>query len=279
MTMQGPGSHTVMADAQFTNAFIMLPYKNFEDTYQGIPATTPLYLTEGGDARDSLAGQPGYDPELQKGLAVPLGSRVLLWLPELVYIATASPLVINGYQYSFTWRLRNVFDYRQDRRHYHFPKQVPGVADATVSPAADRVVIPAANNSVVYVQPEPGAFLERAVQNARSEDIRVLGSNLPLAVAPGGVPATNDMTVQQGIQDPAVTTTARTPGFLVHELQAVGDELLVAIRRVPSDDGSPANWDFTDAGGTDEQVSDFYGKGRGTPVPDRGVYAFTGTSP
>jgi len=61
-------SQTVLADAQFTNAFVLQPFAGFEDTYQGVNAGNPILLTEGGEPRDSLAGESGYAPNLGRGL-------------------------------------------------------------------------------------------------------------------------------------------------------------------------------------------------------------------
>ncbi len=82
---------TVLADAQFSIARILRPYTNFETQYQGQPVDRRIMLSEvvngpGGEARDDLAikGQTGIDPELARGLAVPMGARVLIWFPKIL---------------------------------------------------------------------------------------------------------------------------------------------------------------------------------------------------
>lgn len=273
------GSVTALVDAQITNAFILGTYTNFQTRYNGRSSRLPIYFSELGEAKDELAGDPGYSPQLQRGLPVPMGAKVIVWLPKLFYLQASSPAVINGYVYSFTWRLRNVFDFRKspNRKHYHFGQQTPGVPDTNAAVGQqERTALPAANQSVTYVQTEPSSNLVRAVQNVREEDLRTLGLNLSNGISPDSAVApgtTTFMDISQGLFDPAVTTTGTQPSFLVHEMTALGDELLIGIRR---EDANPSDWDLA-AGGTDVQILNFFGTGLGTVRKERGVYVFTGT--
>lgn len=268
-------AENVLADAQFTTAFSLQPFKNFEDIYQGVSAGTPIMLTEGGEALDSLAGRPGYAPNLARGLPVPLGARTVLWIPKISWVDPGATSGFNGYIYSFTWRLRNVFDYRnkEDRPHYHLGRQTPGINDTTVVPPSPRVVVPASENSVVYVQPEPGTNIVRAVQNQYSEDINAKPSaSLPLPLSPVGGAAT--LAIEQGISDPAALP--QTPSYQVHELQALGDELLIGLYRVTNT--GEANYQFG-LGGADRQLAVLFGDVLTEDRLDRGIYVFAGSAP
>lgn len=232
----------VMADAQFGIVRTLRPYKGFEQDYEGQPANTPLMVTEGGAALDSLAAQkePGYAPNLIRGLSVPLGARVLIWVPSnMFYSAGEGPL---PYKWLFWWRYRSLADFRRARNPYHLSRQGEGVPDTNApSGSQKRVVVPAATQTVIYNQPDPVTPLVRVAQTARFEDIQFGGVSLPNPLVPGGA----EGAVQQGILDPSVESEATRPGWQIHELQAEADELLIGVFRDPD----PATWDFetTDA--------------------------------
>src|SRR5271154_5270739 len=123
---------TVLADAQYGVVRILRPFAGFEATYTGkSTGGNPIAFTQGGLPLDPLAGQPGYAPTLLRGLSVPIGSRILLWIPAI-------EAVVGGvgvpYSYSFAWRYRSVFDYRQNRGPWHYAKQAAGVPDTTAPP-------------------------------------------------------------------------------------------------------------------------------------------------
>jgi hypothetical protein len=271
---------TVMADAQFGVTRILRPPSGFEAIYQGQPATTPIYLFQNGDPLDPFAGQAGYDPNLIAGLSVPFGARLALWIPNIFYVDDDVPPVFPVYEWIFIWRLRNVFDFRNSplRIPYHFP-QVEGPIDTSFVPAQARVTLPAAYNTITYIQPEPvSATLPdslRAVQKARAEDIKfgtvaLSGPLLDLALTEG--------VVQQGVQDPGVTADAIRPRFMVHEVQALGDELIVAVRRSAT---NVPNWGFAGVfpANADVVFSQILGNGTGQEFPFNGVYVMPGTSP
>lgn len=123
----------VTADAQFGIARILRPWNgalSLTGPYEGQPVSTQIMLTEvltspGGAPLDPFAetGSAGYASNLIKGLDVPIGSRVILWLPAI----QSGGIVDFRYSWSITWRLRNVYDYRNARMPFHFPKQGEGV--------------------------------------------------------------------------------------------------------------------------------------------------------
>ena len=269
-------SQNVLADAQFGIVKILRPYAGFDSqvggasgAYQGKPGGVPIMFTEGGMALDQQAGKPGYDPNLLRGLSVPLGSRLLLWLPEIETTQANAT-----YQWAFFWRLRNTFDFRTSRIPYHYPKQGLGVSDTSSGSALARVVIPAANHVSIYngVEPLAGSFLP-AAQNIHAEFLatRALLPSQPL------LPNGNSGAYQQGLADPGgfFGSLAFLPAYQPFEIQTLGDELLLGLVK-----GAPV-WDFGSLGapGDDFAVSAIFGNGTGKVYPDVGVYALTGTAP
>lgn len=233
-------------------------------------------LSERGRALDELAeeGTYGYDPRLVRGLKVPVGARILLWVPNIF----ASPGLPDLYPYIYTvmWRFRNVFDFRQKRLPYHYPKQGEGVPEFLVN-AGPRVVIPAATQSVIYNQPEGGAgpTLSFATQNLHSEQIAFGGLAVGNPINPDGSVGA----IQQGVLPPSASNSHTRPLYSPHEIQGVGDELLIGVTRAAVDDNT--EWAFGDDE-FDENFSRFYGRGldgSGGPFPDIGVYVSCGTAP
>lgn len=281
---------TVLVDAQFGITKILRPYAGFEVDYQGKnPTTNPIALTERGVPLDPLAGTPGYAPNLLRGLAVPLGARIVLWLPNVFANIEGDVAHVSSipYRYAFAWRLRSTFDYRQIRGPYHYPKQGKGVPDMTAPPGKqDRVIKPAGWQTVTYTEPEPpgannGAIpclASRAAGNMHAEDL----VNLCGALVAPGVPGGGAGAAQQGILDPGnplFIPFATSPLYNIHEIQALGDELMIFVYRdiLDARGNTHAIWDFV-ASAPDQQFSEYYGNGTGAVFPDIGVYVMAGAS-
>lgn len=281
------GGKTVMADAQFGIAHILRPFANFNAVYAGIPSYRQIMVSEvvnppGGEALDPLAaaGTSGIDPNLVRGLPVPFGSRVVIWIPKIM--PNIFPQI--RYNWSISWRLRNVFDYRQTRAPYHYPKQGLGVTDTSTVPPGLRTVIPAANQTIVYTQePQPAGVTATVVSSMRIEDISAGGTYGPALVGSNGLPLTPTGAlgaIQQGLLDPAVVGfgddgLAQAPFYEMHEVQAVGDELLIGVWREPAEAPNDV-WDFDSV---DSSLFTFLGDGRRGPMPDVGVLVMCGSSP
>jgi hypothetical protein len=225
-------------------------------------------FTLGGEALDAQAGEPGYSPLLLRGLPTPIGARLLLWLPAIA-VAILAPTV--PYVFSTVWRLRSLFDYRQERTPWHIGKQGAGVADTTAPPGQQaRVVIPAAHEVVVYNQPEPGGLFDGVTQVIREESVspRRPSYDLPL------LPDSSTGIYQQGVLDPAADAVlAPIPEWLQHEVAVKGDELLIGVTRATD---AFATWDFAQPAGPDALFSQQFGDGGGTTYPDLGIYAMIG---
>lgn len=264
-------SENVLADPQFNLVSILRPFEGFEAVYQGQSVDKPLMFSQGGVALDSLAGTTGYSPKLLKGLSVPFGARVVLWLP-LVYGFNVTNLWY--YKWNITWRLRNVFDFRQSRIPFHYPKQGVGVPDT----GSSRVVIPASVNQLAYTQTPPPFSAPTQTTTALNSDIvapHYIATSLPL------LPDSTNGQYQQGLL-PATSTAISpyAPLYVPYEVQSEGDELLIGVTRTSvADEGGFASptWDFA---GADSYMAQLFGAAlRGGPFPDIGVYVSAGSAP
>jgi hypothetical protein len=280
------GGSAVLNDPQFALTAILRPYVGFDDqtgavgSYQGVNGLTPIMFTEGGVPFDAQAGTPGYSKRLVKGLNVPYGARVSIWIPQVL---------TNGINYDFhiVWRQRNVFDYRTQRVPFHYPKQGLGVPDTTVGDQPpDRVIIPAAihtilvnasdysNKSVGQTRVQGEAF--------RSTDFGNIGQ--PLGPQVPGVSAPDPMAIiQQGLL-PA--SSGYLPSYQVIELQAMGDEMLVGVEKLGDTafGGVVQTWDFTTIQ-NDLNFSFLFGTAppnafglTGGPFVDIGIYVNVGVA-
>jgi hypothetical protein len=253
------GAVPVMPDAQFTTTRLLRPYADYEDDYQGVSTRIPIMMTEDGIALDdqAIAGTTGYAATLLRGIDVPLGSQIQLWLPK---INLQNVAYLGDLRWLFVWRLRNLFDYRQNRKPWHVPRQGQG--------GGNNVIIAAADHVITYLQAEPVADFVRSAQNVYIEDTRTLpggwgaaGTGVLLPLIPGGATGT----ISQGFGAVGVLQTD-APMFWPYRMQALGDELLVGLYRYQALD---VNWNFA---GNDAVISDFFDISN-----DVGVYVLSGT--
>jgi hypothetical protein len=284
----------VLADAQASLIFTLRPYPNFEADYQGQFGQVPVMFTDQGEPRDPQAGKAGYSPNLVKGLSVPMGSRVLVWLP-----LSGEPTVFGLseiYNWTFIWRIRSVADFRLARMAYHYPKQGPGVVTTApdVSPGP-RFIIPASIQSVVYQDPGPivsvptpppsgeppltqqaaARVVTECFQPQRVVGTFALTSSMLNPFVPGGATGI----IEQGISDSfsSIFADHGLPIFMPVDVTALGDELLIACTKGTGNlvQNGSANWDFNTAA-FDEPFSLFFGQdgtpAAQTPIPDLGVY-------
>lgn len=261
-----PTTTTVMADAQFGLVRSLVPYDGFTTDYSGQPVETPIMFSEQNRVLDPLAeqGRPGYDPNLVAGLSVPEGARVLIWVPQITYNDGANDL---PYTWSFWWRYRTLLDFQNDNQIPFHLTPSEGQPDTSGPQAQERVLIPAANSGTIYVQTEPASGFARVTQNGRAEDIRFGSPNLLQPLVPGG----GTGVIQQGVQDPASFTDAGLPLYIVHEVSATGDELLIGLTRGTT----PTDYEFA-AGQADENLANLFGPGAAARAA---VYVSIGTSP
>lgn len=257
-----------MNDSQASNQVIFRPQSNFESIYSGEDAgSNPLYLfpSVAGQTNvqnvDNLAqqGVDGYDPNLARGARVPMFSRCLLWLPAPFYTfeGNATP-----YEYILIWRLRNLFDFANDRRPYHIPSR-GGEVDTFLNQT--RVAVPACIEAISFKQTEPGAG---AIPSA-AQVTSYFGNISPMVPVIRGplISSGSWQPTQQGVFDRNVAGVNRadSPSFATYETTCKGDELLVAVRR-----STGGNWDFA---GIDGDLTEFL-----NPIYRfNGVYLFFGS--
>lgn len=267
-------AQTVLPDVQYGTQFIFRPQAGYQTLYDGANARRLLYLFPAVPGEsvvqtvDPLAAEkiPGYAENLARGLSVPMGSRVLVWLPSPFYDDPLDSNRRKGYEYVLIWRLRNLFDYRTNRRPYHIPSttgQRDSVTNQTLVP------IPAAVECITYGQNEPaGSLLNPAQANVHPLSLEAGGSPFlgPLVEAPSTFGP-----VQQGILDPAVSGApiAEATGFVTFETTAKGDELLIGVRR----SGGGAQWNFAEG-----EIDEFFPLYLRDDYQYSGVFVFTGAA-
>ncbi len=274
MSDQGSsGSGHVLADSQFGLLQVLRPVDDFETVYQARPAGIPIAFPGG---LDDEAGDPLVADNLQKGLSVPMGAEVLLWVPFCAAydgVTTQTEL----YEYQVIWRIRNIRDFRTARKPYHFPVQAAGVPDTSVVPAESRSIIPAADWSAARQAP-PVAPTEIGTTQAQYYSDRLVPRAGGITSSP--LDASGSATaLTQGLFDPAVETgVADDPIFVPMYLgRAAGDEMIILARRVNEGAGP---WDFASASDLDFPFSNVYGTrdGARTPREHVGIYVMTGTN-
>lgn len=252
-----------MIDPQYSLPQILKPIPNFETVYQGQSGQRMIAFPGGIDLM-SEKGEAGFDPHLQRGIDVPMGARLMIWIP----IMTNAPNTL--YRYKLVWRLRSVIDYRANRKPYHLPNQQPGVPDTTGGGSAARFVVVAGSQVIAYEQPEPAAATDPASVVLRNQFFIPEGGFLD-GTAPLDETGTATL-LAQGVLDPATAPRANQPLFNVFRCDAEGDELIILCQRT----STAANWDFA---GVDQQFANFYGTGMGAhaDLPNFGIYVFSGT--
>lgn len=236
---EGAGQN-VLCVPEFSFYETLVPFDGFETVYDGRSAQYEIMFTVGGQALDPIAasGAAGYDPNLVRGVPCKIGQRVVLLLPVLPATTTKPS---DYYRWNIIWRIRNLYDYRNApgaRYPYSLPKQSQGVADTSGPHPGARVVVPGVIQTVVYNQDEPTGILA-LVNHIRTELLESRATPNALPLLPNG----EEGTIQQGVLDtPGGSSLYRSPVFAVHEVQAVGDELLLGLNRSTENN---ANWDFT----------------------------------
>lgn len=281
----------VAVNATMSLARVLKPPTNFEDAYQGLNSTNVPIAIPG--TLDFRAGTRGFDPQLLAGVSIPLGSRLLLWIPQS-FADVGEGFPGDAYDYRILWRLRSQADAQlADQQQLgpenpqrgivgHLQQQYAGIpADngmAPNDPTQERVVIPAALTSVAYGQTEPGGDSTDGVTHLRGERLSVRGEGY--GPNPQQAPLVNNNpgllgVVGQGTQPFPLANLGRLSGpiYLPFETDAFGDEYLILVTRGTL---GASTWDFT---GADRHFSSIFGTDGGTraPVAGVGIYAMTGS--
>lgn len=271
-------SEAVLSDAQFSVARVFKPFPDFETTYQGLSTRIPILFpgTLDPDAGRSFAGG-SFDANLVAGIPVPYGSKVQLWFPT-IYLNTGTvedpELLIEEYRWQAIWRLRNLRDFKARRSAYHFARESAGASNQFVVPATQEVVLFEGPKQTLNSAGKAPGTLYSEEQFATHQGILERYSFPSATPLPGKVPGgAADASYQQGVSAFAGVNTNRQVTWNKVELDAGGDELILALDRLPT---SGATWNFTTV---DQGVSLFFGTGSGATIRDLGVYVFTGANP
>lgn len=265
-----PGMAT---DPQFSPEILLRPFAGFEAIYQGVVSTTPLLFSEyvtgtAADATDAEAGRNGISTKLVKGISVPLGARVQIWLPSVLNREQSD------YSWQIVWRLRSPGDAQQQQVPFHLRSQSYGATDTIPATGGPRIILPAAYETLIYPATEPLTANGRASSNLRIDEISPRADSLPLPLLPG---ALGTGYYQQGVLDPLGTLPfgayGGVPSYNSFFTNAKGDELILGVHRA----SGGAAWGFG-GGDPDELLSLLFGVAGG-PLPDVGIYVSIGTAP
>jgi len=281
--MSGDSSIAVLSDANFSLARILKPFPNFEAIYQGQLQSIPIAFP---GTLDEDAGSPGFSPDLIAGISMPLGARVVIWIPQTIFLYSS----LQRYTYQVCWRLRSPADYSRDvergrslgkQSTYSLPQQEVGVPGDLANPVTTkRFVLPAAMQSLAYEQAEPLTNLTNGLVNMRGQ---LLTTNGALWTAP--LTETGALgQITQGIFPDSLGAGAADQGpggpvFFPFQFDAEGNEMMILARRETI--AAPTDvWDFM-SGAEDRSFSNTYGTNAGTrpPLETVGIYVFTGAAP
>lgn len=267
----------VLHDPQYGVGKLLRPQTGFEAIYDGQSIVNPIGIYPDGQPLDPQAGVPGsgIDPDLMNGLPVSPGQTLLLWLPQLTYIASSDPLTVEAYEWVVGWRMRNLRDLRLQRQGYHLPF-TRGANDTSGPTPQPRVPLPVAWETLVNdnLRPEPTNAIDSGISTPNVNVSAYKAAALTIRGPLIDTTATEAI-LQQGIADPAALATSVLPSFMALQIIAKGDEMLMLLRRQNGeltysfDTGLfPANSDL--------QVSQVLGDGTGQEFPLEGVYVFRG---
>lgn len=333
-------STSVLVHPDFSIARTLRGYKNFEDVYQGkSSANSTIWLSDRQSGKDpqadiafaKLQGQinslsgvipPGgldandtqISPWFQRGIPVPLGATIVLWLPYLQAnaIVGEAPVPI-GVRYIVGWRTRDVSVFNQRREPFHQGVSGAGATDngaiknfeATgaavpifTGQATARRTILAAFECVRYAQAEPTLGSEAVA----TEDLWALELRLnpeqdkkpspPLfpyfKTQPAAAPGVVLGDLSQGVLvNGGPTSNPYGAGALLVPvtMKCKGDELLLGVQLEPTGFIAPA-WNFDNNA---YNLSLFFGRaGFATGFPalaplggnkQLGAYISTGSAP
>jgi hypothetical protein len=261
---------------QWGTATILQPFPNFEQVYQGQPAVNPVAFP-GTIDQQAANGVVGFDSTLIAGTPVVLGARLMLWIP-LCMLDYTVPTV---YRYQLVWRLRSIsdFQYTAEKNQstgdpampYHLQRRELGVFNTPGDAASQRIVVPAASDSLAYEQQEPASNGDNGEVVVRGEWIVPNGALWDAPITPSGELGT----VTQGIFPLASGDTPGGPVYFPYWVDAKGDELIILARRreVAPDD----EWEFS---GADRSFSNTFGTDNGSRprLQTVGIFLFAGSS-
>jgi len=244
--------------------------------YQGKDSDIPIAWP---GVADTLASDPVVAGErnLLAGTAVPLGSKVLVWLPQLLRWTSdrEAAMEITPYAWRFVWRLRNPEYYikmqqkGQQTGGYHFPSARKTSGYVTIPAAVDTGFFVGSVGTppfdVVSVQQASQQISK--IENWVQPKATVLGNSFVIGGAdkrPLDVLG-NPLLIEQGTPLTPYSDVASISWNIV-ELTALGDDLVI-LQTATSTGGT---WDFTDPYADKILYQSL------TDNPDFGVYVLSG---
>jgi len=289
------GGMNVLADPQFSVATVLRPFVGFEDVYAGKAATVPVAFHPPGEdgepaPLDPGAGSAGISQNLLGYAPVPMGARIVLYIPHAITWQdnVGTPILETLYTYSVHWRIRNLQRYKHrmrtggEVRPYHSPS-FEGRPDTTAPAQSQaRAIIPAATRTVIVEQTEPAGSAQQ-VQHLRRERMTLTTTYLDsadLPLLPSGVSGEH----MQGVLDPgamgAFPQIAGSSIFMPFEFRCEGDEMLVVANRSDAWGDTPDPWTFDGTSAPDAPFSNVYGRNVIGPTQPAlkglGIYMFMG---
>jgi len=257
------GSIAVLSDAQMGMFQVIRPFDGFEARYNGIAGTIPIAFP---GTLDPDAGKEGFSGDLLRGIAVPLGGRLLLQIPTVIDAYTP---VLN-YAYQLIWRTRNQGDVAnaiaagRQPSAYHLPTEGHGRSE--IGNTGKLFFIPGASDVEVFEQTEAvgGASLLDVVQQ------RYVPKISP-SWAPPFLPNGERGVWQQGAYQFTSNSECSGPTWAPLYIDSAGDELSILVYKIDNN-----NWDFAVA---DKGFSNTYGTNNGglPNNPNIGILLSSGT--
>ena len=264
---------------QFSTVRVLRPASGFEAVYQGLSAGFPIAFPGGLDLE---AGRPHYSATLLDMSVVPMGARVLLWIPMCFKSDPESATPVRTYQYQILWRLRNLQEQNDSvnaglpptkQKQYAIENRSLGAPDIN---GDQQVVVPCAMETIAYEQTEPGGDFANGRVNLRGNLIVPDGAAQTSAVfpqLPGGLVGT----LGQGTFNfQLLPGSISVPTYMVYETVAAGNEMGILATRTSVSPGD--KWDFT-SNTNDRTFSNTYGTDNGNrpETPNLGIFLMTGS--
>lgn len=258
-------SENVQNDAQMGMFKVIRPPVGFEALYQGQAGDIPIAFP---GTLDPDAGRTGYATGLLEGISTPLGSRILLQIPQTVRPIEGGGVATADYEYQLIWRTRNQASARNDiasgRRNaapYHLPDG---------NGQSQSVFIPGASDVEIFEQGEPALGVAATLNVKQQRYVPQLTVPWVQPLLPSGIQAV----WQQGVYEAAIDATTGGPTWSPLWLDAAGDELLILAYKI--DTAGP--WDFG-VTGADRAFGNTYGTDNGSVPnnPNIGILLSSGT--
>lgn len=244
----------------------------------------------GADLQDLTANADGIDPWLILGATCKPFQSMLFYFP--IGSFNLEDETTTPWQYSIIWRLRNPLQYAFRRAHFSFPQSAPGenqitptdagFGDDLVSfafPADQRLIIPAAVETIVYPEQNSGGSFYPAqgarvrAYNAQFVSPQNYDGQFTFGLLPnirGSAVAPVASVVTQGVYTP--DDSLGSPGYFAINTIAKGDEFIVMLNADGSAvEASPTNWSFTPLPAPNQI--------RASRIFGRGSAVFAGSSP